>query len=251
MKLTGNTLLITGGGTGIGLALAGALLKEGNKVLICGRRENKLREAQEQFPNLQIKACDLTQEKDRRILGDWAVSNGVNILVNNAGMQREVNFKHGIEPLEEGDNEIRCNLEGPVYLTALLTPHLMIQEEAAIVNVSSGLGFVPLAIMPLYCATKAALHSFSISLRRQLAGTAVKVFEVIPPTVNTELDRGARAKRGQKDLGIPASQVAAEVLKGLSEDHWEIPVGQGAGLMGAAKGDFEQAFNRMNGNFVF
>jgi uncharacterized oxidoreductase len=251
MKLSGNTILITGGGTGIGLALAEAFLKRENRVLICGRRENKLREAQEKLPNLLIKAGDLADERDREHLADWAVFNKVNLLVNNAGMQREVNFKRGIEPLVEGDNEIRCNLEGPIYLTALLTPHLMIQEEAAIVNVSSGLGFVPLAIMPIYCATKAAMHSFSISLRRQLSRTKVKVFEVIPPTVNTELDRGARAKRGQKDLGIPAGQAADEIVKGLEEDRPEIAVGQAGGLMAAAKGDFEAAFNRMNGNFVF
>ena len=251
MKVAGNTILITGGGTGIGLALAEAFLKEGSKVLICGRREEKLREAQKLLPALQAHVGDIAKEEDRRALNEWAVSQGVNVLVNNAGIQREVYFKHGIAPLEEGDNEIRCNLEGPLYLTALLTPHLMIQGEAAIVNVSSGLGFVPLSIMPIYCATKAALHSFSISLRRQLAQTKVKVFEIIPPTVNTELDRGARAKRGQKDFGIPASQVATEVLKGLAEDKLEIPVGQAAGLMTAAKGDFDQAFNRMNGNFVF
>lgn len=251
MKLKGNTILITGGGTGIGLALAESFLKEGNKVLICGRREKKLWEAREKLPNLHIKTCDLTQPADRWHLGDWAVSNGTNILVNNAGMQREVNFKKGLEPLEEGDNEIRCNLEGPVYLTALLAPHLLRQASAAIVNISSGLGFVPLSIMPLYCATKAAIHSFSISLRRQMAGTSIGVFEVIPPTVNTELDRGARARRGQKDLGIPAPDVAAAVIKGLAEDKLEITMGQAGGLMAAAKGDFDGAFNRMNGSFVF
>lgn len=251
MKLTGNTILITGGGTGIGLALAEAFLKEGNEVLICGRREEKLREAQRKSPDLQTKVADVSNEEDRQALGDWAVAKGVNILVNNAGMQREVNFKHGLKPLEEGDNEIRCNLEGPLYLTALLTPHLMIQGESAIINVSSGLGFVPLSIMPIYCATKAAMHSFTVSLRYQLAHTRVKVIEVIPPTVNTELDRGARAKRGQKDLGIPVEQLATEVLKGLAEDKPEIAVGMAGGLMSASKGDFEQAFNRMNGHFVF
>jgi len=251
MKLTGNTILITGGGTGIGLALAEALLKKGNNVLVCGRRESKLQEARGRLPKLLTKVSDLSSEADREHLADWAVANAVNVLVNNAGMQREVNFRKGIQPLLGGDNEIRCNLEGPVYLSALLTPHLMIQRESAIVNVSSGLGFVPLAIMPIYCATKAAIHSFSVSLRRQLAQTAVKVFEVIPPTVDTELDRGARARRGQKDLGIPTGQVVEEVLRGMEADRLEIPVGQAAGLMAAARGDFDQAFNRMNGNFVF
>jgi uncharacterized oxidoreductase len=251
MKLDGNTILITGGGTGIGLALAEAFLKKGSQVLACGRREEKLKEAMGRLPALKTMACDITREEDRRRLAEWAIASRVNVLVNNAGVQREVNFKHGLGPLEEGDNEIRCNLEGPVYLTALLAPHLMIQEGAAIVNVSSGLGFMPLSIMPLYCATKAAIHSFTVSLRYQLSHAGVKVFEVIPPTVDTELDRGARAKRGQKDLGIPASQVAAEVLKGLSEDKFEIPVGQAGGLMAASRGNFEEAFQRMNGHFKF
>jgi len=251
MKMNGNHILITGGGTGIGLALAEAFLKEGNKVLICGRRGEKLQRAQKELPALRYQVADVSQGKDRQALGDWAMEEGVNVLINNAGMQREVNFKKGLAPLEAGDNEVRCNLEGPLYLTALLAPHLLAQKEAAIVNVSSGLGFVPLSIMPIYCATKAAIHSFSTSLRRQMAGTSVKVFEVIPPTVNTELDRGARAKRGQKDLGIPAEQVATEVLKGMTEDKFEIPVGMAGGLMGAVKGDFQAAFDRMNGQFTF
>jgi uncharacterized oxidoreductase len=250
MKLAGNTLLITGGGTGIGLALARAFLTAGNKVLVCGRRGDRLREARRGTPGLQVREADITREKDRLMFGEWAVSSNVNILVNNAGTQREVNFKHGLAPLEEGDNEIRCNLEAPVYLTALLVPHLMIQGEAAIVNVSSGLGFVPLSIMPVYCATKAAVHSFSISLRRQMARTPVRVFEVIPPMVETELDRGARARRGQEDGGIPVGQVVDEVLKGMAADLWEIPIGQAGRLMAAGRSDFEGAFRRMNERLV-
>ncbi len=249
MKLTGNTILITGGGTGIGLGLAEAFLGRGNRVLICGRRKEKLQMAQRSLPGLEIREADISKESDRRGLVTWAVEEGVNVLVNNAGIQREVDFKRGLADLEEGDNEIRCNFEGPVFLTAQLTPHLMIQDSAAIINISSGLGFMPLSIMPIYCATKAAIHSFTLSLRHQLANTRVEVYEIIPPTVNTELDRGARTHRGQKDFGIPVNEVTVEVLKGLEEGRREIMVGKASGLRDASRTDFEKTFKAMNATF--
>jgi uncharacterized oxidoreductase len=125
MKTQGNTILVTGGGTGIGFCMAQAFDRAGNQVLICGRREEKLLEAQKRLPALAVMACDVSSEEGRESLAQWAVSRGVNILVNNAGMQRMVDFKRGLPALAEGDNEIRCNLEGPVYLTARLVPHLI------------------------------------------------------------------------------------------------------------------------------
>ena len=247
MKISGNTILITGGGTGIGLAIAHAFIGLSNKVLICGRRENKLREAKAADPELLIKASDISSPSDRKELSDWAISEGVNILINDAGMQREIDLTRSIAALDEGDNEIRINFEGTVYLTALLTPHLMTQENAAIANVSSGLGFVPLAIMPIYCATKAAIHTYTICLRHQLQAKGVKVFEIIPPTVDTELDRGARAKRGQKDRGIQATEVADAVINGMSEDKFEIAVGMAGNLMAGSRTNFDEIFRRMNG----
>jgi uncharacterized oxidoreductase len=221
-------------------------LKEGNEVLICGRRENKLLEAQKRSPDLKIKVCDISKEEDRKSLADWAISCGVNILINNAGMQREVDFKLGLQALTEGDNEIRCNLEGPIYLTALFISHLLSQKNAAIFNVSSALGFVPIATMPVYCATKAAIHSFTLSLRHQLSPAGIKVFEIIPPTVNTELDRGAREKRGQMDRGIPPEEVVTAVMTGMAEDRLEIAVGMAANLVAGSKTNFEQIFKSMN-----
>ena len=246
MKLAGNTVLITGGATGIGFALAAAFLKEGSIVLVCGRRETTLAEAKRHHPALHTRVSDVSKEEDRRTLGDWAVSHNVNILINNAGMQREVDFTRGLPALAEGDNEIRCNLEGPLFLTALLMPHLLSQPNAGIVNVSSALGFIPIARMPVYCATKAALHSFTVSLRHQLLSKGVKVFEVIPPTVDTELDRGARARRGQTDRGIPVQEVADAVMKGLAEDRFEIPVGTAANLVTGSRANFDQIFQNMN-----
>jgi uncharacterized oxidoreductase len=246
MKLAGNTVLITGGATGIGFVLAEAFLKEGSIVLICGRREARLAEAKKRHPALHTRVSDIAKEEDRRTLGDWAISHNVNILINNAGVQREVDFTRGLEALTEGDNEIRCNLEGPLYLTALLLPHLLSRQNAAIINVSSGLGFIPIARMPVYCATKAALHSFTLSLRHQLSRRGIKVFEVIPPTVDTELDREARARRGQTDRGIPAQDVADAVMKGMAEDRLEIPVGMAANLVAGSRANFDQIFKNMN-----
>jgi len=246
MKLAGNTVLITGGATGIGFVLAEAFLKEGSIVLVCGRREARLAEAKKRHPALHTRVSDITKEEDRRSLGEWAISHNVNVLINNAGMQREVDFTRGLQALTEGDNEIRCNLEGPLFLTALLVPHLLSRQNAAIINVSSGLGFIPIARMPVYCATKAALHSFTVSLRHQLAGKGIKVFEVIPPTVDTELDRGARSRRGQTDPGIPAQDVADAVMKGVTEDQFEIPVGMAANLVTGSRANFDQIFRNMN-----
>lgn len=248
MNLSGSTALITGGGTGIGLALAAAMDKEGSQVLICGRREEPLAKAKELLPGLEYKVCDVTDPADREALFEWVRLRhpGLDVLVNNAGVQRDINFRKGLEELEDGENEILGNLEAAIYLSAQFIPHLMSQTEAAIVNVGSGLAFVPLAAMPVYCATKAGLHSFSQSLRHQLKGTPVKVFELIPPTVDTELDKGARARRGQTDRGIQASEVAAAAVAGIRKDQFEILVGRAQTLMQGSRSDPEGAFKGLN-----
>ncbi len=248
MKTSGNTILITGGGTGIGLALADVLVKAGNEVIICGRRQEKLAAAKQNLPDLHIKHCDVADADQRKSLFEWATGNfpNLNILINNAGIQREINFCKGAEDTPGGESEIEINLQAPVHLSALFTPYLMKQQEAAIVNVSSGLAFIPIAIMPLYCATKAALHSFSMSLRRQLRDTSVKVFELIPPTVDTELDKGARDRRGQTDRGIQPDVVAKAALRALKENNFELAVGQAEFLRSASRNSLEEVFNRMN-----
>jgi uncharacterized oxidoreductase len=251
MKTTDNTILITGGATGIGLALAEVFLQEGNQVLICGRRKERLLAAQGKFPKIQIKVCDVADAGERQALFEWATANfpDLNVLVNNAGIQRQIDFTKGTKELLSGEDEIQINFSAPVQLSASFIPHLIKQEEAAIVNVSSGLGFVPLTIMPVYCATKAAIHSFSWSLRHQLRKTKVKVFEVIPPTVDTELDRGARGRRRQEYRGIPPADVAEATLSGLAKDEFEIAVGQAQGLRTGTRQEAEQIFQRMNGNW--
>ena len=248
MKTTGNTILITGGATGIGFSLAETFVKAGNEVVICGRREDKLKEAKRKLPQLHITVCDLSKESKRKFLYEWVCSNfsDINILVNNAGIQRMIDFKRGVNELYFGEDEIEVNLKACIHLSALFTPLFLQKEEAAIVNVSSGLGFVPIAIMPVYCATKAAVHSFTMSLRHQLRDTSVKVFEVIPPIVDTELDKGARGHRGQEDRGIPPVEVAKATMKALESNQYEIPVGMAENLRTGARTNPEQLFQNMN-----
>jgi uncharacterized oxidoreductase len=230
MNITNNTILITGGATGIGLALAEAFLNEGNDVIICGRRESALLAAQARFPKLHIRVADLTQSDGRKEFAQSLAQQfpNLNVLVNNAGIQRQFFLtKPDVAGTFETENEIETNLTAPVHLTMLLLPHLRGQSSAAIINVTSGLGFIPVAVMPVYCATKAALHSFSISLRFQLQQTGVKVFEVIPPLVATDLDKGAREQRGQNTQGaIQPQEVATATLQGMKKDIYEIAVGR-------------------------
>lgn len=231
MKMNGNTILITGGATGIGFALAEAFVNAGSEVIICARTEENLKHAKKRLPQLHIKAFDISKETDCDELYSWATENfkGLNVLVNNAGIQRMIDFKKGIEDLVryraiDGEDEIQVNFRSLVYLTALFTPHLMRQNEAAIVNVSSGLAFRPMPLLPVYSATKAAVHTFSIALRHQLEGTSVKVFELIPPMVDTNLDKGARKARGQTYFGITTDELVEPALKAFETDEYEIHV---------------------------
>lgn len=248
MKIKGNTILITGGATGIGFSLAEAFVNAGNGVIICGRRENKLKEAKDKLPQIHTRVCDLSKEKERKSLYDWVSSNfkDINILVNNAGIQRMVNLRKGTRDLFDGEDEIEINLTAPIHLSAYFIPLLLKRKEAAIVNISSGLGFVPIASMPVYCATKAAIHSFSLSLRHQLKDTSIKVFEIIPPIVDTELDKGARGERGQQDRGIPPSEVARATLKALENDEYELAVGMAENLRMGSRNNPEQTFQNIN-----
>ncbi len=253
MKVNGNTILITGGATGIGLALADLFLSQGNDVIICARTVENLQKAKERLPKLHTIKCDVSIEREREKLHEWAISNfpETNILINNAGIQRMIDLRNGPDDLlrylkEDGGDEIDINFKAYVYLAAHFIPDFIKKKEAAIVNVSSGLGFIPIASMPVYCATKAAVHSFSVSLRHQLKDTSIRVFEVIPPTVDTELDKGARTKRGQTDRGIPAEELAKATLAGLEKDESEIAVGMAIGLKQGSRENFEQIFSRMN-----
>jgi uncharacterized oxidoreductase len=249
MRTNGNVVLITGGGTGIGLALAEAFMKAGNAVGICGRRADQLDEARRQLPAISTLPCDVADPAQRVRLVDWAgqALPGLNVLVNNAGVQLPVDFLGGAAVVETDEDEIDINLKAPIRLAALFIPHLARQGQAAIVNISSGLGFVPLASVPVYCATKAAMHSFSLSLRHQLRDTSIRVFEVIPPTVETGLDRGRRERAGFRDRGILPDEVAKGTLLALETDTFEAPIGGVDFLRLGARTNPEQVFQRING----
>ncbi len=242
MKTSDNTILITGGATGIGLALVEQLEKT-NKIIICGRRENKLIEAKKKFPNIHIKVCDLQYRYQRIEFVEWIKHDhkDLNVLINNAGIQKELNLLK-INDFTELTQETEINLIAPVHLSTLLISHLSAKPDAAIINITSGLAFTPIAFMPLYCATKAAMHSFSLSLRHQLIKTNVKVFEIIPPTVDTELDQGRREERQQRDKGISPGEFAIQAVEALKNDNYEAAIG----FAGNLRLKREEMFNNLN-----
>ncbi len=250
MQTTKNTLLITVGATGIGFALAEAFIKAGNEVLICGRREIKLLEAKQKYPQLHTRVCDIAKKSEREDLYHWATAEfpHINILFNNAGVQKKTNFLAGAPSLYDEESEIEINLTASIHLSALFIPHFLQQKkECAIVNVTSGLAFIPLKIIPVYCATKAALHSFSISLRSQLAETNVNVFEIAPPVVKTELYREAKARK-QSKRGISPSVVGEAALKAIKNNYYETIIGQAKVLKGASRiapGFFHRLLNKL------
>jgi uncharacterized oxidoreductase len=157
-----------------------------------------------------------------------------------------VNLKKGAQDLFSGEDEIDTNLVAPIHLSAYFIPFLLKKKEAAIINVSSGLGFVPMASMPVYCATKAAVHSFTVSLRYQLRDTSIKVFEIVPPAVDTELGKGTTEEAAQEYRGIPPSEVARAAITAMAEDEYEILVGEVKDLVRRARANPEQAFLSIN-----
>ncbi len=216
-------MLITGGATGIGLALAERFIKAGSEVLICGRREDKLQEAKQKYPSLHTKVCDVADEKQREALYAWAIQEfpRLNVLVNNAGIQRRGSFLDDQEPWEVRRQEIAINVEAPIHLSALFIPHLQQQDSAAIINVSSGLAFTPGTFALVYSASKAAIHSFSMTLRHELAHTSIRVIEVVPPAVDTDL-----GGVGIHTMGVPVGEFADSVMKRMQAGEMEIGYGR-------------------------
>ncbi|MHC2993092.1 cytochrome C553 [Pontibacter sp. HJ8] len=243
MNLAGNTVLITGGASGIGLALAERFLKAGSEVLVCGRREEKLREAQQSHPGLQTRVCDVGSEADRIALFEWATREfpKLNVLVNNAGIQRRGKFTEDTASWEERRHEIAINVEAPIHLAALFIPHLKQQQEAAIINVSSGLAFTPGTFASVYSATKAAIHSFTMSLRHDLSGTNVRVIELVPPAVNTDL-----GGVGIHTMGVPVDEFADNIIERMAAGELEIGYGRSEEARKAGREEIDEMFRRMN-----
>jgi len=243
MELSSQTVLITGGASGIGLALAERFLRAGSDVIVCGRRKHALLEAQARHPKLSIRVCDVSSEQDRAALFNWTVAEfpRVNVLVNNAGIQNRTRIAAAADDWERTRQEIAINLDAPVHLSALFIPQLLAQQHPAIINVTSGLAFVPIASAPIYCATKAALHSFTLSLRHQLAGTPIQVIEIAPPAVNTDLG-GA----GLHTFGVPLDEFADAAIAGLQRGDLEITYGFSARTSRASRDELDATFDRMN-----
>ena len=189
MKTTDNIILITGGGSGIGRGLAEAFHKLGNQVIIAGRGKKTLDETTAANPGMKSVTLDVADPKHIQSFAEKVTKDypSLNVLINMAGMMQPENLLEEPFDLSTADKTITTNLLGPVRLTAALLPSLRTQPRATIMNVSSGLAFVPLAMTPTYCATKAAIHSYTQSLRYQLRNTSVQVLELIPPYVQTEL----------------------------------------------------------------
>src|ERR1700684_326624 len=189
MKLRSNTILITGGASGIGYELTKQLTALGNKILITGRDQAKIDRAKAALPKLPPFRRDVPDPKAIATLYEEVTKQfpELNILINNAGIMRKINVNDKAGSLEDLTREIEINLSGPIRMVKQFLPHLKTKSVAAIMNVSSGLAFVPLPISPVYCATKAGLHSFTESLRVQLKSTKVKVFDLAPPATQTEL----------------------------------------------------------------
>ena len=227
MKLTKNTILITGGGSGIGLELAKQLLNLGNTIIITGRDVAKLKKAQEILPQIHTIQSDVSKLNEIENLFVHVSKNfpETNILINNAGIMRTINLHDQNDRVEKITDEIEINLNGPVRMIKKFLPHLKTKATAAIVNVSSGLAFVPLPTSPVYCATKAGLHSFTLSLRAQLKNTNVKVFELAPPATQTAL-LGDFASEDMKGIVImKVDDMVAVAIKGLQSDLLEIRPG--------------------------
>jgi uncharacterized oxidoreductase len=247
MKLIGNTILITGGGTGIGRGLAEAFHALGNQVIIAGRRKALLDEVTAVNPGMASVQLDVADKDALTTAVALVVKHypALNILINNAGiMRREVLKAEGYD-LADAEAIVATNLIAPLRLTTALLPQLMRQPAATVINVSSGLAFVPMAQTPTYCATKAALHSYTQSLRYQLRETRVEVKELIPPYVQTDLMDGADDPRA-----MPLASFIAEVMGILRDDPEgeEIVVKAAQGLrLAERKGAFDQVFGRMNG----
>lgn len=239
MKLTGNKILITGGGSGIGLAFTEHFSREGNTIIICGRRGDVLKQAANKYPGVITKVCDLSQEKERTDLFKWIAKDhpDVNVLVNNAGIQQwmKVDDENFYQKAKE---EIRINVNAPLHLTSLF---VTLPSLTTVLNVTSGLSFVPLTKVPVYCATKAFFHSFTLSAAHLLKEKGVEVIEIIPPALNTDL-----GGKGLHDFAPPVKDFMESVFDQLKQGKTTITYGFSEKMANAGADDLRTAFANLN-----
>lgn len=239
MKLSNNKILITGGASGIGFGLTERFIEEGNTVIVCGRREDALREAAVKFPNLITKRCDLASVTEREELFRWIADEhaDLNVLVNNAGIQQWMSVEDA-DFYERARTEIATNIEAPIHLSSLF---VKMKSAETIMNVTSGLSFVPFTKVPVYSATKAFFHSFTLSLRHTLQAENIEVIEIVPPAINTDL-----GGTGLHDYAPPVSEFVASVFEQLKEGKTEITFGQSTGMANAGAEQREKIFAVLN-----
>ncbi len=228
MKMSGNTVLITGGTSGIGLEMAVQLINLGNTVIVTGRDQVKLDEIKQKIAGIHTIKSDVSDPSAIESLHSQVTRDfpELNILINNAGIMRKINLNDQKFDLHDLTREIETNLMGPIRMTQVFLPNLKNRKSAAVVNVSSGLAFVPLPISPIYSATKSGLHAFTECLRIQLKNSKVKIFELAPPGTETPLFRGDFTK---DDLGGVKSMevhiLVKQAIEGLKSDKLEIRPG--------------------------
>lgn len=217
MNITGNTVLITGGASGIGQALAEAFHARGNQVIISGRRQQALDAVTSTNPGMKSVRLDIGGKAGVKAFAEQVVRDypALNVVINNAGIMQAEDLKAAPVYLDIAEETIATNLLGPIRLTAALLPHLLRQKQATIMTVSSGLAFVPMVMTPTYSATKAAIHSYSMTLRQQLRGTSTSVVELVPPYVQTHLMGEHQANDPR---AMPLEAFIAEVMDILTNE---------------------------------
>lgn len=252
MQMQNNTIFITGATSGIGKGLAEAFHKLGNQVIITGRREERLKSICQLHPGMHYFVLDVTNPEAIQRVASKATEQfpAIQCVFNNAGIQMRVNFAPGYSPSEEViQKEINTNLLGPMRVAMAFLPHLATRPGATLVNVSSGLAFVPMVRFPVYCATKAAIHAWTLCLRQQLRSSGVKVVELIPPWVATELGGPGKppsASPAGRDP-MPLDAFIEETMKELESDADEIVIGDAKRLVAASSIDRVKAiFEKMN-----
>jgi len=239
MKLINNKILITGGASGIGFGLTERFIQENNTVIICGRRETALQEVKEKFPSVITKVCDLSIEEERIELYNWISKNhsDLNVLVNNAGIQNWMSISDN-NFYEKASNEVNTNILAPIHLTNLF---IGLKSLDTIINVTSGLAFVQLSKVPVYCATKAFFHSFTLSLRHMLKSKNIEVIEMIPPALNTDL-----GGKGLHDGQPPVSDFVNSVFQQIKEGKLELTFGLSEIMSKATPEVINATFKQMN-----
>lgn len=251
MKMTGNTILVTGGGSGIGKALAEEFHKLGNSVIITGRRKEALDAVTSANPGMKAVRLDLADPAAVKAFAASIIEShpALNVVFNNAGIMVAEKITEAPDYLEIVEATIATNLLGPIRLTAALLPHLKSKSDATIVGVTSGLAFVPFVLTPTYSATKAGLHSYLMTIREQLKHTSVRVIEIAPPYVQTELMGAAQAADPH---AMPLSAFISETISILTSNPEvsEVIVDNCKPLRYAAQnGNFDAMFTGLNARF--